>query len=125
MRHLLKKWTDLLLDRLGVGPTAHDDWAVWVACGLVVVIVVAVDLLLQWTIVPGVRRVVERTRLRWDDTLFSPRVLRCGCHVVSAVLLALMLPVVFEERSEARPVMMRLLHIYIVVSGVRFISAAI
>ena len=125
MRHLLKKWTDLLLDRLGVEATAHDDWAVWVACGLVVALVAAFDFLLQWTVVPGIRKVVERTRLRWDDTLFSIRVLRCGCHVVSAVLLALVLPVVFEESSEARPVMMRLLHIYIVVSVFRFISAAI
>lgn len=125
MRRLLKKWTDLLLDKLGVEPAAHDDWDVWVACGLVVALVVLFDFLLQWTIVPGVRKVVERTRLRWDDTLFSTRVLRCGCHVVSAVLLTLVLPVVFEESSAARPVMMRLLHIYIVVSVFRFISATI
>lgn len=125
MRHLLKKWTDLLLARLGVDSSAHDSWDVWVACGLVVLIVVLFDCLLSWTVVPGVRKVVERTRMRWDDTLFSTRVLRCGCHVVSAVLLAVVLPVVFETDSHARTVVMRLLNIYIVVSVFRFLSAAI
>ena len=102
MRHLLKKWTDALLDGLGVESAAHDSWDVWVACGLVLLIVTLVDYLLQWTVVPGVRKVVERTRTKWDDTLFSTRVLKCGCHVVSAVLLDVVLPVVFDENPTRR-----------------------
>lgn len=125
MRHLLKKWTDALLDGLGIESAAHDSWDVWVACGLVLLIVTLVDYLLQWTVVPGVRKLVERTRTKWDDTLFSTRVLRCGCHVVSAVLLDVMLPVVFEDHSHAQTVVMRLLNIYILVSVFRFVSALI
>lgn len=125
MRHLLKKWTDALLDGLGVESAAHDSWDVWVACGLVLLIVTLVDYLLQWTVVPGVRKVVERTRTKWDDTLFSTRVLKCGCHVVSAVLLDVVLPVVFDEKSHAQTVMMRLLNVYLLVSVFRFASALI
>ena len=62
MRHLLKKWTDALLDGLGVESAAHDSWDVWVACGLVLLIVTLVDYLLQWTVVPGVRKVYFRVR---------------------------------------------------------------
>ncbi len=36
MRHLLKKWTDSLLDWLGVESAAHDTWESWVALGLVI-----------------------------------------------------------------------------------------
>lgn len=125
MRHLLKKWTDALLDGLGIESAAHDSWDIWVACGLVLLIVTFIDYLLQWLVVPGIRKVVERTRVRWDDTLFSVRVLRCGCHVVSAVLLDAVLPVVFEEHSHAQTVVMRLLNIYILVSVFRFVSALI
>jgi len=125
MRHLLKKWTDALLDGLGVESAAHDSWDVWVACGLVLLIVTLVDYLLQWTVVPGVRKVVERTRTKWDDTLFSTRVLKCGCHVVSAVLLDVVLPVVFDEKSHAQTVMMRLLNVYLLFSVFRFASALI
>lgn len=125
MRHLLKKWTDALLDGLGIESAAHDSWDIWVACGLVLLIVTFIDYLLQWLVVPGIRKVVERTRVQWDDTLFSVRVLRCGCHVVSAVLLDAVLPVVFEEHSHAQTVVMRLLNIYILVSVFRFVSALI
>lgn len=125
MRHLLKRWTDALLGWVGVDSTIHDKWDLWVAVILVVLIIAFFDLLLCWTIVPGVRKVVERTRMRWDDMLFSTRVLRCGCHVVSAIVLVVVLPVVFEEKSEARLVMMRLMNVYLIVEIFRFISAAV
>ena len=67
----------------------------------------------------------ERTRTKWDDTLFSTRVLKCGCHVVSAVLLDVVLPVVFDEKSHTQTVMMRLLNVYLLVSVFRFASALI
>ena len=123
MRHHLKKWTDALLDRLGVESTAHEGWDLWVAFGLVVAATTLVDLLLTWGVVPLVRKVVERTRVKWDDTLFSTRVLKCGCHVVSAVLLAAVLPVVFEEKSEAQLLAMRLMRVYVIVSVFRLVSA--
>lgn len=125
MRHLLKKWTDSLLDWLGVESAAHDTWESWVALGLVIAATVLVDQLLRWTIVPGVRKVVERTRTKWDDRLFSTRVLRCGCHLVSAVLIAVVLPVVFEARAAAREAVLRLLNVYLIVSIFRFVSAFI
>ena len=81
MRHLLKKWTDSLLDWLGVESAAHDTWESWVALGLVIAATVLVDQLLRWTIVPGVRKVVERTRTKWDDRLFSTRVQIGRAHV--------------------------------------------
>lgn len=123
MRHHLKKWTDALLDRLGVESTAHEGWDSWVAFGLVVAATTLVDLLLTWGVVPLVRKVVERTRVKWDDTLFSTRVLKCGCHVLSAVLLAAVLPVVFEEKSETQLLAMRLMRVYVVVSVFRLVSA--
>ena len=125
MRHLLRKWTDALLGWLGVDSAAHDSWNLWVAAALVVGAVALVDLLLCWALVPGVRKVVERTRVQWDDRLFSTRVLRCGCHVVSAILLVVVLPVIFEEESAARPIVMRLMHVYLIVEVFRLISASI
>ncbi len=125
MRHLLKNWTDSLLDRLGVESAAHEMWESWVALGLVVGFTVLADCLLRWTIVPVVRKVVERTRMKWDDMLFSTRVLRCGCHLVSAVLIAVVLPLVFEEKHAVREAVLRLLNVYVIVSVFRFVSALI
>ena len=90
---------------------------------LVILFAVLFDFLCRLLLVRNVRRFVERTRARWDDTLFSVRVLRNVCHVLSAILLAVVLPVVFEERSEARTIVLRLMQGYVVVSIFRLINA--
>ena len=115
MRNLLKHWTDLLLGWLGV-TSDTGGWDRWIAFLLVLLFVVLFDFACRLVIVRGVRRLVARTRAVWDDTLFSVRVLRCACHILSAVLLAVVLPIVFEERSGARVVVMRLMQSYVVIS---------
>ena len=47
------------------------------------------------------------------------------CNVVSAVVLGIVLPVVFEEQSEARTIVTRLVEVYIVVAVFRFINAVL
>lgn len=122
MQSILKRGTDILLGWLGVSSDS-GGWDRWVAFLLVILFAVLFDFLCRLLLVRNVRRFVERTRARWDDTLFSVRVLRNVCHVLSAILLAFVLPVVFEERSEARTIVLRLMQGYVVVSIFRLINA--
>lgn len=123
MQTHLKRWTDALLEWLGATSAADDGWDRWVAFALVLLAAVVFDLLLRWGIVRGVRKLVTRTRVKWDDTLFSVPVLNCMCHILSAILLAALLPVVFEEKSPERVVVMRLMQVYIVITVFRFVNA--
>ena len=123
MQTHLKRWTDSLLEWLGATSAADDGWDHWVAFALVVLAAVVFDLLLRWGIVRGVRKLVTRTRAKWDDTLFSVPVLNRMCHILSAILLAVALPVVFEEKSVERVIVMRLMQVYIVVAVFRFVNA--
>ena len=123
MQTHLKRWTDSLLEWLGATSAADDGWDRWVAFALVVLAAVVFDLLLRWGIVRGVRKLVERTRVKWDDTLFSVPVLNRMCHILSDILLAVALPVVFEEKSVERVIVMRLMQVYIVVAVFRFVNA--
>ena len=123
MQTHLKRWTDSLLEWLGATSAADDGWDRWVAFALVVLAAVLFDLLLRLGIVRGVRKLVTRTRAKWDDTLFSVPVLNRMCHILSAILLAVVLPVVFEEKSSGRVIVMRLMQVYIVVTVFRFVSA--
>ena len=122
MQSILKRGTDILLGWLGVSSDS-GGWDRWVAFLLVILFAVLFDFLCRLLLVRNVRRFVERTRASWDDTLFSVRVLRNVCHVLSAILLAVVLPVVFEERSEARTIVLRLMQGYVVVSIFRLINA--
>lgn len=123
MQTLLKRWTHALLEWLGVTSDPSDDLDRWVAFALVVLAAVLFDVLLQLGVVHGVRKLVERTRVKWDDTLFSVPVLKRMCHVLSAILLAVVLPVVFETDSAERVVVMRFMQVYIIVTVLRFVNA--
>ncbi|MDE6624713.1 MAG: mechanosensitive ion channel family protein [Alistipes sp.] len=123
MQALLKRWTDDLLGWMGLTSAADHGWDLWLAVGLVVLFVVLVDYLLRLAVVRGVRRIVERTAVKWDDELFSVRVLNASCHIVSAIVLSAILPVVFEEHTAGRTVVSRLLDSYLVVVVCLFINA--
>ena len=123
MQTLLKRWTHALLEWLGLTSATGDALDRWAAFVLVVLAAVVFDLLLQLGIVHGVRKLVERTRAKWADTLFSVPVLRRMCHILSAILLAVVLPVVFEEKSTGRVIVLRFMEAYIVFSVFRFVNA--
>lgn len=123
MQALLRRWTDALLDWLGATTQQHDSWDRWVALAMVLVIVFLFDFLCRFVAVHSIRRVVLRTRVKWDDELFSIRVLNRACHILSALLLWFVLPVVFDARSEMHVVLVRLMQSYIVFTVFRFVSA--
>ena len=120
MQTLLKHWADALLEWLGLASAQDSGWDRWVAFTLVLLAVVCRTILVR-----GMRRIVKRTKATWDDDLFNPDVLSRLCNVVSAVVLGIVLPVVFEEQSEARTIVTRLVEVYIVVAVFRFINAVL
>lgn len=93
------------------------------AFSLVLLAVVLFDFLCRTVLVHGMRRIVMRTKATWDDELFSSAVLSRLCNIVSAIVLVIVLPVVFDEQSEARTIVTRLVQVYIVVTVFRFINA--
>lgn len=125
MQALLKRWTDDLLGWMGLTSAADHGWDLWLAVGIVLLFVVLVDYLLRLGVVRGVRRIVERTAVKWDDELFSTRVLNASCHIVSAIVLSAILPVAFEEHTTGRTVVSRLMDSYLVVVVCLFINAVL
>ncbi len=123
LQNLLRGWADALLAWLGVTPVHNDAWDRWVAFLLVVFVAVLFDFLCRWLLLRGVRHVVRRTAVTWDDELFSDAVLGRGCHVVSALLLLIVLPVIFDAQSEAHTVVMRLMQAYFIFTVMRFVNA--
>ena len=123
MQSLLTHWADALLAWLGLTSALNNGWDRWVAFSLVLLAVVLFDFLCRTVLVHGMRRIVMRTKATWDDELFSSAVLSRLCNIVSAIVLVIVLPVVFDEQSEARTIVTRLVQVYIVVTVFRFINA--
>ncbi len=111
--------------KLGLSSAAENGWDLWVALLLVLLVGVLFDFVCRLTLARGLRRLVEHTRVKWDDDLFSMSVLNHSCHVLSAILLSVMLPVVFEEDSHVRTLLDRLMESYVVIAVCRLLCALI
>ena len=125
MQKVVKHWIDALLNYAGFDPSQVDGIDQWVAFLFGVLSAIAVDALVGFILLRGVKRIVARTKAGWDDMLFSDRVLRRMSHVFTPILIYILLPVAFPRESEALRILVRVLQIGIVVVIFRFISAVI
>lgn len=125
MQTLLKHWADALLEWLGLASAQDSGWDRWVAFTLVLLGGGALRLRVPHD--PRARHAAHRQahQSHVGRRSVQPDVLSRLCNVVSAVVLGIVLPVVFEEQSEARTIVTRLVEVYIVVAVFRFINAVL
>ena len=94
---------------------------------IAILLAVLAGLLCRRIIVPIVRRLTAHTDARWDDVLFGEKVLISACHIVPAIVIWQLLPLVFYQYPVIRELLTRATAIYITVMTVRlvlvFISA--
>ena len=77
------------------------------------------DLLCRRLLVPIIMKVTDKTEVTWDDVLFNKKVLTSACHIVPAVVLWSLMPLVYLEYPIFKEILERATGIYIVVMSVR------
>lgn len=91
------------------------------------VILVIVAFLLAWLagwvcrkfLVPVMMKITRKTEATWDDIIFSEKVLRSACHIIPAIVIWALLPLVFFEYPKVAEVVGRLTAIYFTVMTAR------
>lgn len=78
-------------------------------------------LLCRKIVVPVVRRLTSHTDAQWDDVLFGEKVLVSACHIVPAIVIWQLLPLVFYQYPVVRELLTRLTAIYITVMTVKLV----
>lgn len=116
MQALLRHWTDVLLDLVGIESTHHEGWSRFAAFLLVLFIAFVFDFAVRLGCVTLARRIVRRTHVIWDDELFNAKVIGAACHVLTALLLTGVLPVVFDDKTEVRVVVLKAMQIFLVLT---------
>lgn len=76
-------------------------------------------LLCRKLIVPLLLKVTERTDAKWDDVIFSRKVLTSACNIVPAIVIWQLLPWVFYQYPIVFDILKRLTAIYITVMATR------
>lgn len=77
------------------------------------------DLLCRKLLVPLITKITEKTEVTWDDILLNKKVLTSACHIVPAVVIWSLMPLVYLEYPIFKEILERATGIYIVVMSVR------
>lgn len=93
------------------------------------ILLILVTVLLAWLsnflcvriFVPMVGKITARTKNKWDDVLFNARVMRAACHIVPAIVVWQLLPMVFYQYPVVREILTRVTAIYITVMSMKLV----
>jgi miniconductance mechanosensitive channel len=72
-------------------------------------------------VVPVFLKISSKTDVKWDDVIFSRRVLLSACRIIPAIVIWLLLPLVFFEYPKVEEIVGRLTAIYFTIMTVRTI----
>ena len=112
-------WIEQLVEACGV----TGDNVNFVTHTILVIIAFALAFLAGWLcsklLVPVVLKVTKKTEARWDDVMFSERVLKSACRIVPAIVIWQLLPWTFFDFPTVREVLTRLTGIYITIMSAR------
>ena len=115
----IRIYLEQLIGMMGVG----GDYVPMVRYGILVILAFVLAWLAGWVcrrfLVPVVLKITRRTDAKWDDVLFSKRVLLSASHIVPAVVVWTLLPLVFYEYPRVEDIVGRLTAIFFTVMAVR------
>lgn len=115
----IRVYLERAIGMMGVG----GDYVPMVRYGILVILAFALAWLAGWVcrrfLVPVVLKITSRTDAKWDDVLFSRRVLLSASHIVPAVVVWTLLPLVFYEYPRVEDIVGRLTAIFFTVMAVR------
>ena len=90
-----------------------------VLVAIAILLAVLAGLICRKLVVPVLLKLTAKTDAKWDDVLFSERVLLTACSIVPAIVIWLLLPWTFFDFPTVREVLTRLTAIYITVMSTR------
>lgn len=115
----IKIWVENLISMMGV---TGDSIPVIRHISLVLVAILLsalAGLICKKVLVPVILKLTAKTEAKWDDVLFNERVLVSACHIVPAIVIWQLLPLVFYQFPVVRELLTRITAIYIVVMSVK------
>lgn len=89
----------------------------------IAIIAFMADFLCRRLLVPGIKKLTEKTQVTWDDYLFNDAVLNNACHLISPIILYALLPFAFPDEPVLLQFILKLCWVYITVMSIRLICS--
>lgn len=113
----MEQW---LLNNLGSDASQLGFWPRMAILASVIIVAFLTDIILNFTILPIIRKITKRTETQWDDILFSDRVCKSFSAILPPVVLSTALPYVLKGILEI--VVVKLVLIYLIFNVCRFVT---
>ena len=121
LKTLIENW----ICAAGASSSGAQAATLGIMASLAALLAFVADWLCLHVAVPIIVRVTRRTHTQWDDMLFSRRVLNSACHIVPAIVVWWLLPMVVGEYPLAKEAMSRVTAVYITVMTLRTLQSMI
>lgn len=111
MNETISRW----MESAGIN-AGENNWIYWtMSVAVIVLVIVVANILCRRLITPLVKRVVSHTRSTWDDIFFNDALLSDASHLVSPILIAVFLPMLFVDGSGVLEFLLKVNTIYLIV----------
>ena len=117
------QWAYELLRSMDIVPEQMDSWERAEVLIVIIVAALLIDFVVRQLLLKVIKRIVQRTKVKWDDVLFDQKVMRRLCHVIPPILVYWLLPVAMPKGSEWIAFIDKLLIVYIIAIILRFVNA--
>ncbi len=96
--------------------TDSQSWLYWIIMlsGITIIVYIA-HLICNRLIIPILHKLTTKTNSEWDDILFNDTLLKDISRLVPPILIAVLLPIVFDKGNDILEFLLRVNYIYLVV----------
>lgn len=117
------KIADFLMHTLGLGQSSMT-WAipVTILLGLGLFSYLS-TLVFNHVLIPLIQRIVSKTEAKWDDILFSKRVLRALQFLITPLVWYIFLPIAFSNMPDLLSFLLKACQIYLIINVLGLVSA--
>lgn len=119
----LEENTDLFITNLGIS----EAWAIYFRALLFLMVLGIICAIAYYItksiIINNIYKVFKRTSIKWDDTLAETKALDNLAHIVPAIFVRIMAPLIFSDFEWLLPLVIKLTDSYLVIVGVSVVIA--
>lgn len=119
----MEEWVETLLVGLGAG----ESFAIFLRLVIFILVLFLISLATFWitrqVIIHYLYRFFKRSTWKWDDLLADNKVFNNLAHIVPAIFVRIMAPVVFSDFQQALPFVIKLTDSYLIIVGLTIVTA--
>ncbi|MDD3077583.1 MAG: mechanosensitive ion channel [Paludibacter sp.] len=119
----IENWTEKLLTNSGIS----GEWAMYLRLLIFIILLLLVSgiafFITKQIIVRYIYKTVKKSPVKWDDVLADQKVFNNVSHVVPALIIRLLAPVIFTDFQSVLPLVIKITDSYIIIVGMTIVFA--